>query len=78
MLHFWCRIAYTHAMQQDDFIGTAEVAKILGRNTRFVQRLVAADKLKPFMRGPGSNHGTFLFKREDVEAYKAAQLERAS
>lgn len=54
-------------MEPNDLIGSAEALRILGRSRSTVQRLVTAGQLVPVMRAPGTNHGTFLFRREDVE-----------
>lgn len=49
-------------------IGTAEVARILGKSHRTVHRLVKAGTLVPALTAPGGFSGAYLFRREDVEA----------
>lgn len=51
-----------------DLIGTAEVARILGKSPRTIHRLVQAGELVPTVIAPGGHHGAYLFRREDVEA----------
>lgn len=57
----------------EDLIGTAEAARILGKSPRTVHRLVDSGDLTPAITAPGGHHGTFLFRRGDVE--KLAQPE---
>lgn len=51
----------------EDLIGTAEAARILGRSHRTVHRMVRDGGLTPAITAPGGHHGTFLFRRSDVE-----------
>ena len=51
----------------EDLIGTAEAARILGRSHRTVHRMVRDGGLTPAITAPGGHHGTFLFRRADVE-----------
>lgn len=50
-----------------DLIGTAEVARLLGKSHRTVHRLVESGQLVPALTAPGGFNGAFLFNREDVE-----------
>ena len=52
----------------NDLIGTAEASRILGRSPRTVHRMVRDGGLTPAMTAPGGHHGTYLFRRADVEA----------
>ena len=54
----------------NDLIGTAQAARILGKQPRTVQRMVAAGVLTPVTTLPGKT-GAHLFSREDVERVKA-------
>lgn len=58
-------------MTNNDLIGTAEVAAILGKSVRTVHRMVKAGELVPAMTAPGGYAGVFLFNRADVERVKA-------
>ena len=58
----------THMSQDEDLIGTAEAARVLGRSPRTVHRMVNAGDLTPAMTAPGGHHGSYLFRRADVEA----------
>ena len=53
-------------------IGTAEVARLLGKSPRTVHRMVKAGTLKPAMTAPGGYAGTYLFDPAEVERAKAA------
>lgn len=53
-----------------DYIGTAEVARILGRSHRTVHRMVTDGRLVPVMKAPGGFVGAFLFNRADIEALR--------
>lgn len=57
--------------QTSDLIGSTEAAHILGKSPRTVHRLVAAGELEPVVTAPGGYAGTFLFRRSDIEAFKA-------
>lgn len=54
-----------------DLIGTAEVARILGKSPRTVHRMVQAGALTPALIAPGGFAGAYLFSRADVERVKA-------
>jgi excisionase family DNA binding protein len=54
-------------MPQDELIGSAEAARILGKSPRTVHRLVKAGTLTPAHVAPGGFVGSFLFNRSDVE-----------
>lgn len=57
------------AMPHDnDLIGTAEAARILGRSPRTVHRMVRNGELTPEITAPGGHHGTYLFRRAEIEA----------
>lgn len=53
-----------------DLLTSAQVAVILGRSQRTVQRLVTTGKLTPRDRAPGGQR-PYLFAREDVDALLA-------
>lgn len=53
-----------------DLLTTAQVAAIIGRNTRYVARLVDAGRLTPLTKLPGLR-GAYLFRAVDVEAIDA-------
>jgi hypothetical protein len=59
----------------EQLIGTAEVARILGKSHRTVHRLVEARDLVPVMVAPGGKAGIFLFARADVEKLRQAELD---
>lgn len=54
--------------ETDTLIGTAEAARILGKSPRTVHRLVASGRLTPAHVAPGGYAGSYLFRREDVQA----------
>ena len=54
--------------ETEALIGTAEAARILGKSPRTVHRLVSTGRLIPAHVAPGGYAGSFLFRREDVEA----------
>tara|TARA_R100001244_G_scaffold6385_9_gene7513 strand:+ start:3010 stop:3222 length:213 start_codon:yes stop_codon:yes gene_type:complete len=60
----------------DELIGTAEAATILGRDRRTVQRHVLSGALVPAHTLPGRT-GAHLFRRGDVLALAEAIAERA-
>lgn len=51
-----------------DLIGSAEAARILGKSPRTIHRLVDSGALTPAVHAPGGYAGTFLFRRDDIEA----------
>ena len=55
-----------------DLIGSAEVARILGKSPTTIHRMVNAGALVPAIIAPGGRVGTYLFDRADVEAFTAA------
>ena len=57
----------THMSQDEDLIGTAEAARVLGRSPRTVHRMVDAGDLIPALTAPGGPAGAYLFRRADVE-----------
>lgn len=59
-------------MEQDELIGSAEAARIIGKTPRTIHRLVKSGALKPAMTTPGGAHGAFLFRREDIERLTTA------
>lgn len=61
-----------------NLIGTAEVARLLGKSHRTVHRLVESGDLVPVLTAPGGFKGAFLFSREDVEKLVSGQTEAAS
>lgn len=61
-----------------NLIGTAEVARLLGKSHRTVHRLVESGDLVPVLTAPGGFKGAFLFSREDVETLVSGQTEAAS
>jgi len=56
--------------ETDALIGTAEAARILGKSPRTVHRLVDSGRLVPAIVAPGGYAGSYLFRREDVEALR--------
>ena len=67
-------VVHDDAMAQDtDLIGTAEVARILGRSPRTVHRMVDAGDLTPALTAPGGPAGAYLFRRADVEKLRPAE-----
>lgn len=65
-------------MTTDELIGSTEALAILGCSRSTVVRLAASGRLAPAMRAPGTNHGTFLFRRADVEALAADAAAKAA
>ena len=57
---------------ENDLIGSTEAAALLGKSPRTVHRMVEAGTLSPAITAPGGFRGTYLFKRSDIEAIKAA------
>lgn len=55
----------------EHLIGTAEAARLLGKSTRTIYRMVNAGTLTPALIAPGGNVGIYLFDRADVERAKA-------
>jgi excisionase family DNA binding protein len=60
----------THTGPPSEFIGSAEVARLLRINQVTVSRWVASGDLVPAHKLPGKN-GAYLFKREDVDRVAA-------
>lgn len=58
-------------MPNDDLIGSAEAATILGKSPRTIHRLVKAGTLVPVLLAPGGFKGAYLFARRDVEKLAA-------
>lgn len=56
---------------EQNLIGSAEVARILGKSPRTVHRMVEAGTLVPAMVAPGGFKGVFLFARAEVDRIKA-------
>lgn len=59
----------------DDLIATADVAKLLGYTAATINRWAlngTPGKPQPCMKLPGDT-GAYLYRRADVEAYKAAE-----
>lgn len=54
-------------MQPHTFISSPEAARILGKSTRTIHRLVAAGVLTPALTAPGGPNGAYLFERSEVE-----------
>lgn len=52
----------------ENLIGSADAAKILGKSQRTVLRLVEKGELTPAMTVPGGYVGVYLFNRADIEA----------
>lgn len=52
---------------ESDLIGTAEVARILGKSPRTVHRMVKDGRLEVAQTIPGGYVGVWLFRRADVE-----------
>ena len=50
-----------------DVLSSPQAAALLGCSARTVHRLVSDGLLKPYMLGPGGAHGSFMFRRADVE-----------
>lgn len=55
----------------ENIIGTAEAARILGKSHRTIHRLVEAGELTPVLTAPGGYAGTFLFDKADVERVRS-------
>lgn len=53
-------------------IGTAEVARLLGKSHRTVHRLVESGALVPAIVAPGGPKGSYLFDRADIERIQEA------
>lgn len=53
---------------EDQLIGTAEAARILGKSHRTIHRLVETGELTPALVAPGGRAGAFLFRKADIEA----------
>jgi excisionase family DNA binding protein len=51
-----------------DLIGTTEAARVLGKSTRTVHRMVKAGRIAPVMIAPGGYVGTWLFDRAQIQA----------
>lgn len=54
----------------EDLIGTAEAARVLGVTQRTAKRLAQRGELRFVVKMPGDT-GAYLFNRLDVEAYRA-------
>lgn len=61
-----------------DLIGSAEAARILGRSSTTIHRLVDTGQLTPAVVAPGGRAGVFLFRRADVEALAAERTAGAA
>ena len=59
---------------EDQLIGTAEAARILGKSHRTIHRLVETGELAPALVAPGGRAGAFLFRKSDVEALVNSSL----
>lgn len=71
-----CMASHRHPPPQPDFIGSAEVARLLKINQVTVARWVASGELTPVHKLPGKN-GAYLFNRADIDKL-AADRENAS
>ncbi len=58
---------HASAMTPPEYVGSAEVVRLLGKSSRTVHRLVKAGRLRPALVAPGGQHGAFLFERKAVE-----------
>lgn len=58
-------------MHTDRLLTCPEVGALLGKSARTVQRMVDRGLLTPAQKLAGPN-GAYLFRREDVEALRAA------
>lgn len=56
---------------QQNLIGTAEAARLLGKSSRTVHRMVASGQLEVAVTAPGGFKGVWLFNRADIEAIKS-------
>lgn len=66
-----CRMLFRMS-PTENLIGTAEVARMLGKSHRTVHRLVQAGTLKPALVAPGGRKGAYLFNRAEVEKLAGA------
>lgn len=64
-------MTHMHPTIDEEFVGTAEVARLLGCSPSTVRRRVESHELEPVHTAPGGPHGAFVFKREDVEHLRA-------
>lgn len=62
---------------ESEFIGTAEVCKLLHVHQATVGRLVASGDLEPAHKLPGKN-GAYVFRRTDVDDLIAKRSAEAS
>lgn len=69
----------THSQlaSQPDFIGSAEVARLLKINQVTVARWVASGDLYPVHKMPGKN-GAYLFRRADINDLVAKRREASA
>ena len=64
--------------ETDALIGTAEAARLMGKSSRTIHRLVESGRLTPDVVAPGGYAGAFLFRRSVVEALKAEAEAKAA
>lgn len=67
----------SHTDPPTEFIGSAEVARLLEINQVTVSRWVTSGDLIPAHKLPGKN-GAYLFKREDVDRLIADRAEQSA
>lgn len=60
-----------------ELLTSTQAAAILGVSARTIQRRVKAGLLVPAARVPAGHHGTYLFRRADIEALAAERAPAA-
>jgi excisionase family DNA binding protein len=65
-------------MPHDELLTTADVAGMLGKSTRTVQRLAESGELKHAQKIAGGPSGIYLFRPEDVNEYRAAEAKASA
>ena len=61
-----------HCMDEDELIGTAEAAAILGVDKATVTRWADSDRLPIAARAGAHRNAALLFRRSDIEALKTS------
>lgn len=63
--------------QGEDLLTTPQVAHLLSKGARTIQRMAASGELMPVAKLPGPN-GAYLFRRRDIEKLLARAPKAAS
>ena len=65
-------VCNNHCMNEDELIGTAEAAAILGVDKATVPRWADSDRLPIAARAGAHRNAALLFRRSDIEALKTS------